>query len=168
MPAAAKASSNLVAHIMATLQQSAGVTSAVAPLATAKTRTVLLVGHDTNLANLAGVFDLDWHDARQPDDYPPGGALVFDLLKRKDGYAVRVSSWMPTLAALRQADFSKDAALVRHTLPLAPCHGQDSCPLATVASWLDGRLNRASIDPAIPAMPVNRPLTEARRREAAA
>jgi len=157
MPAAAKASSNLVAHIMATLQQSAGVTTAVAPLTTAKTRTVLLVGHDTNLANLAGVFDLDWHDARQPDDYPPGGALVFDLLKRKDGYAVRVSSWMPTLAALRQADFSKDAALVRHTLPLAPCHGQDSCPLATVASWLDGRLDRASIDPAIPAMPLNRP-----------
>lgn len=157
MPASAKAGSNLLAHIVATLQQSAGVTTDVAPLAPAKTRTVLLVGHDTNLANLAGVLDVDWHDQRQPDDYPPGGALVFDLLKQKDGYAVRVSAWMPTLAALRKANFSDDAALVRHTLPLAPCHGQDACPLTTVTQWLNGRLDTASIDPSIPAMPVNQP-----------
>lgn len=157
MPTAARSASNLMAHIMATLQQAAGKRGDVAPLASANTRTVLLVGHDTNLANLAGLLELDWHDPRQPDDYPPGGALVFDLLKRKDGYALRVSSWMPTLAALRQADFADDGALLRHTLPLAPCHGQDSCPLGTLTPWLAGRMDAASIDPAIPAMPVNRP-----------
>lgn len=157
MPAAAKAGSNLLAHVLATLQQAAGVSTAVAPLAPVKTRTILLVGHDTNLANLAGVLGVDWHDERQPDDYPPGGALVFDLLKQEDGYALRVSSWMPTLAALRQADFRSENALVRHALPLTPCHGLDSCPLATVSAWLNSRLDPASIDPAIPAMPVNQP-----------
>lgn len=157
MPSAAKAGSNLLAHIVATLQQAAGVRPAVAPLAPAGTRTILLVGHDTNLANLAGVLGVDWHDKRQPDDYPPGGALVFDLLKQKDGYALRVSSWMPTLEALRQADLHQENALVRHTLPLPPCHAQESCPLATVSTWLNSRLDAASIDPAIPAMPVNQP-----------
>ena len=157
MPAAAKAGSNLLAHILATLQQAAGISTAVAPLAPVKTRTIVLVGHDTNLANLAGVLGVDWHDERQPDDYPPGGALVFDLLKHKDGYALRVSSWMPTLAALRQADFRNEDTLVRHALPLTPCHQQDNCPLVTVTEWLNSRLDPASIDPAVPAMPPNQP-----------
>lgn len=157
MPAAAMAGSNLMAHILATLQQAAGVTPSVAPLASAKTRAVLLIGHDTNLANLAGVLDVDWHDARQPDDYPPGGALVFDLIKRTDGYSVRVSSWMPTLDALRMANFDKRDALVRHTLALAPCKGKETCPLDTVTTWLKGRLDRGSIDAAVPSMPLNQP-----------
>ena len=157
MPAAAAAGSNLMAHILATLQQSAGQPSSVAPLATGKTRAVFLVGHDTNLANLAGVLDLDWHDARQPDDYPPGGALVFDLLKQGDGYAVRVSSWMPTLDALRKADFSQDDALVRHVLPLDACHGQDSCPLGAVTAWLGKRLDPTATERTIPSMPTQHP-----------
>ncbi|WP_109126573.1 histidine-type phosphatase [Dyella sp. C11] len=155
MPSASNAGSNLLAHVMATLQQSAGMTTGVAPLSPKGSRAVLLVGHDTNLANLAGVLGVDWHDTRQPDDYPPGGALVFDLVKAKDGYGVRVSSWMPTLEALRQADLSGDAALVRHALPLAPCPGKDICPLATVDHWLKSRLDPASIDATVPAMPVN-------------
>jgi 4-phytase / acid phosphatase len=157
MPAAASAGSNLMAHILATLQQSAGESPAVQPLAKAKTRVVLLVGHDTNLANLAGVLDVDWHDPRQPDDYPPGGALVFDLLKQNGEYTVRVASWMPTLDALRRADVSADTALIRHTLPLQPCHGKDICPLATVSTWLNQRMDRGSIDPSVPVMPAQQP-----------
>jgi 4-phytase/acid phosphatase len=157
MPAAARAGSNLLAHIVATLEQSTGAATSVAPLATGNTRVILLVAHDTNLANLAGVLDVDWHDPRQPDDYPPGGALVFDLLRQKNGYALRVSSWMPTLDALRKADFSDDASLVRHTSKLAPCRGRDACPLPDVTRWLQDRLDQASIDRAVPAMPVNQP-----------
>ncbi|WP_157971437.1 histidine-type phosphatase [Dyella sp. C9] len=157
MPAAAQAGSNLLAHILATLQQAAGATPNVAPLVPRKVRAVLLVAHDTNLANLGGLLDIDWHDARQPDDYPPGGALVFDLLRTRQGYAVRISSWMPTLEALRQADLRADDSLVQHTLRLPPCADRDACPLADVAHWLSQRMDRAFVDPSTPAMPPNQP-----------
>ena len=157
MPAAAQAGSNLLAHVLATLQRSAGEQGVVAPLAPKGTRVTVLIGHDTNLANLAGLLDVDWHDARQPDDYPPGGALVFDLLRGKHGYALRVASWMPTLEALRQADLAPRDALVIHTLTLAPCPGQDACPLATATPWLQARLDASAIDPAMPALRVNQP-----------
>jgi 4-phytase / acid phosphatase len=157
MPAAARAGSNLLAHILASLQQAAGQPATIAPLAPGDVHALLLVAHDTNLANLAGLLDVDWHDPRQPDDYPPGGALVFDLQKEGHGYSVRLSSWMPTLDALREADFSEEGALVQHTLRLPPCPGSDSCPLATIAHWLQGRIDPAFVEPALPAMPANRP-----------
>ncbi len=157
MPAAAQAGSNLMAHILATLQQAAGAASAVAPLTDRREKVVILLGHDTNLANLAGVLALDWHDARQPDDYPPGGALVFDLLEDHGHYLVRVGTVMPTLDALRRADFSPKEALVRRNLSLPACPGKSTCPLKVVSQWLGSRLNPQRIEETIPAMPSNMP-----------
>ncbi|RAO78121.1 hypothetical protein CA260_09945 [Dyella jiangningensis] len=111
-----------------------------------------LAGHDTNLANLAGVLDVDWHDSRQPDDYPPGGALVFDLWREHGRSVVKVSSVMPTLNALRHADFGPDAALVQHTLALPPCHGTTSCPLDAVSAWLATRLDARYIEHDVPSL----------------
>ena len=152
MPAAARGGSNLLAHVLATLQQAGGERPPVAPLAAASTRAVLVVGHDTNLAQLAGLLDADWHDAAHPDDYPPGGALVFDLWQAHDKYSVSVSTAMPTLATLRRADYAAPDALARKTLRLAPCPGADRCPLDKVSRWLRGRLDATRIDPALPAM----------------
>lgn len=157
MPAAAQAGSNLMAHILATLQQAGGMTTAFAPLSDRRVKTVILLGHDTNLANLAGVLALDWHDARQPDDYPPGGALVFDLLEDHGQYAVRVATVMPTLEALRHANFSQENALVRRTLSLPACPDKPTCPLPVVSQWLATRLDPQRIEAAIPSMPANLP-----------
>jgi 4-phytase/acid phosphatase len=77
-------------------------------------------GTDTNLANLADVLDVDWHDARQADDHPSGGALVFDLWRKHGRPIVRVSSMTSTLDALRHAGFHSDDALVQKTLALPP------------------------------------------------
>lgn len=41
-------------------------------------RLVLLVGHDTNLDNLAGLFGLSWKLPDQPDSTAPGTALAFE------------------------------------------------------------------------------------------
>ncbi|APG05482.1 hypothetical protein BJI69_17270 [Luteibacter rhizovicinus DSM 16549] len=105
MPAAANAGSNLVAHIVASLDAARGATPDVTPLSTSHRGAVLLVGHDTNLANVAGVLGLDWHDPRVPDDYPPGGALVFSLVQRGDAYVIRIRSLMPSMEALRANRF---------------------------------------------------------------
>src|ERR1700749_3846155 len=40
---------------------------------------LILVGHDTNLANIAGTLNLNWLINGRRDDTPPGGALVFEL-----------------------------------------------------------------------------------------
>jgi len=152
MPAAARGGSNLLAHVLATLQQAGGEKPEVAALAATSVRAVLVVGHDTNLAQLAGLLDADWHDAAHPDDYPPGGALVFDLWQAHDKYSVSVSTAMPTLDELRHADFATPDALVRKTLRLAPCPRTDRCPLDKVSRWLHGRLDATRIDPALPAM----------------
>jgi 4-phytase/acid phosphatase len=157
LPAAARGGSNLLAHILATLQQAAGIETPVAPLASRDARVVVLVAHDTNLAQLGGLLDADWLDSRQPDEYPPGGALVFDLVRQHGIDSVRLSSWMPTPDALRRADASRPGALVQRTLGLPACDGKDSCPLAVFSAWIAQRLDRASYDPAMPALPANLP-----------
>ena len=40
---------------------------------------LMLVGHDTNVANVAGLLNLSWILDGRRDDTPPGGALVFEL-----------------------------------------------------------------------------------------
>ena len=152
LPAAASGGSNLMAHVLATLQQAAGERPAVAPLAEASARAVLVVGHDTNLAHLGGLLDADWHDPAHPDDYPPGGALVFDLWQTDGGDEVTVSTAMPTLGALRRGDLSAPDALVTKRLRLAPCPDTARCPLRLVTPWLRGRMDPARVDPALPAM----------------
>lgn len=49
---------------------------------------VLFLGHDSNLSNLAGVFQLDWKLADQPDDTAPNTALSFERWREPDGRTV--------------------------------------------------------------------------------
>ncbi|RYD66007.1 MAG: histidine-type phosphatase [Sphingomonadales bacterium] len=69
--------------------------AAAAPIATeifdalskpAGAKLTLLAGHDTNIADLGGFFDLHWRVPSYPaDDVPPGSALGFELLKDAGG-----------------------------------------------------------------------------------
>lgn len=144
-PAAQARASNLLAHLDATLQAVAGQTPAVAPLGARDTRLLMLVGHDSNLATLAGLLGLDWHDARQPDDYPPGGALIFDLIAQNGQYSVQVASAMPSLAALRTGRFDAADAVVRRTLTLPLCPGQ--CTLARFSAVAAQAVDPREVEP---------------------
>jgi 4-phytase/acid phosphatase len=121
---------NLLAHIAATLAAAAGQSPKLPPLAPASTRALILLGHDTDLASQAGLLGLDWHNARQPDDYPPGGALIFQLVRSHGGHGVRVQIALPTLAALRAGDVGTAGAMHIATLRLPGCRQTDVCPLA--------------------------------------
>ncbi len=47
---------------------------------------LVLSGHDTNLSNLSGMLGLSWNlPGYQPDDTPPGGALIFSLWRDDAG-----------------------------------------------------------------------------------
>ena len=152
LPKAAQSGSNLLAHILATLQEAAGQTSDLAPLAPAGTRSLLLMGHDSNVAHLAGLLAARWKTKNQPDRFPPGGALVFDLTQNKHGYFVTVRTKMPMLSALRHADFKAHSALQTTPLRLEACGGKRSCPLSQFVSWATARLDLSAIQHDLPTM----------------
>ncbi len=68
-------------------------------------RLLILVGHDTNLAAIAGALNLNWLIDGRRDDTPPGGALVFELWKTpgKEEYSVRTYYTAQSLDQMRNA-----------------------------------------------------------------
>jgi 4-phytase/acid phosphatase len=95
--------SNLLDHIGRALAQSAtGKTVDGAP-GKPGDRVLILVGHDTNIATVAGALGLTWIIDGRRDDTPPGGSLAFALWRsRKTGdFFVRVSYTAQTLEQMR-------------------------------------------------------------------
>jgi 4-phytase/acid phosphatase len=64
---------------------------------------IVFVGHDTNLANLGAMLDAWWQLPGYPPNYTaPGGALIFELWRGKDGGLRVYSSYLAqTLGQLR-------------------------------------------------------------------
>ncbi|HEY9131987.1 MAG TPA: histidine-type phosphatase [Dyella sp.] len=149
---AQRSASNLLAHIVATLEAAAGRQGDVQPLADASMRAVILVGHDTNLAQVSGLLGTQWHSAAQPDDYPPGGAMVFQLWEDKGHYTVRVHALLPTLQGLREANLARADSLIDMPLAFGPCAAAKSCSLEAFVQWTSGRILPAAVEAAIPAM----------------
>jgi 4-phytase / acid phosphatase len=96
---------NLLNTIVKALEQSAsGKTIAGAP-GKPSDRALFLVGHDTNIATLAGLLNLTWIEDGRRDDTPPGSALIFELWRSAaDGkFFVRVEFTAQTLEQMRTA-----------------------------------------------------------------
>jgi len=98
--------SNLVSHILKTMEQA--ITGKAVPGALGKPsdRVVVIVGHDTNLSNVSGMLGLSWLiQGYQRDDTPPGGALVFELWHRSvnEENTVRAYYMSQTLEQMRKA-----------------------------------------------------------------
>jgi 4-phytase/acid phosphatase len=75
-------SSNMLAHILDSIQQASSQKPIPGALSKLSDRLLVLVGHDTNLANIGGALRLSWLIDGRRDDTPPGGALVFELRKQ--------------------------------------------------------------------------------------
>jgi 4-phytase/acid phosphatase len=72
--------SNLLAHIQKTIEQAELQKPVSGAIGTPDDKIVILVGHDTNIANVAALLDAHWLiNDYQRDDAAPGGALVFEL-----------------------------------------------------------------------------------------
>ncbi|HMD60699.1 MAG TPA: histidine-type phosphatase [Opitutaceae bacterium] len=99
--------SNLASHIVDTLEQATlgePVPGAIGPPGE---RVVVIVGHDTNIANIGGLFGMNWWiPGTQMNPTLPGGALVFDLWKRagaQSSFYLRTSYMAQTLDQMREA-----------------------------------------------------------------
>jgi 4-phytase / acid phosphatase len=72
--------SNLLAHIQETLDQAELHKHVPGAIGSPDDKVAFLVGHDTNIANVAALLDAHWLlSGYQRDDAAPGGALVFEL-----------------------------------------------------------------------------------------
>jgi 4-phytase/acid phosphatase len=96
-------SSNLLFHILQSMEQAQNTQSIGGALSKPGDRLLILVGHDTNLANISGALGLNWLIDGRRDDTPPGGALVFELWKDRDTskFAVRTYYTAQTLEQMR-------------------------------------------------------------------
>jgi 4-phytase/acid phosphatase len=96
-------SSNLLAHILDSMNQAVEAKLVAGALTKPGDRVLILVGHDTNLSNIAGALGLDWIVDGRRNDTPPGGALVFELWKIRgtNEYSVRTYYTAQTLDQMR-------------------------------------------------------------------
>ena len=96
---------------------------------------LFIAGHDTNLANLSGVFDLNWSLSGQPDNTPPGGELVFERWTRVSDNTdwIQISFVYQTLQQMREfIPFSSSSLPNKIVLTLPSCQDKNPegmCPL---------------------------------------
>lgn len=96
----------------------------------------LLGGHDTNIADLGGFFQLHWRVPSYPvDDVPPGAALGFELLHDRSGTQfVRAFFRAQTMDQLRyQQDLTTGDGPFRQFLAIPGCGNsvrETACPLS--------------------------------------
>ena len=99
-----------------------GILSGTSPLDEANNAALsLFVGHDTNIANVAGLLGLHWQNGEfPPDSAPPGSMLFFGLWNTPQGKVVRAAYVRQSLAALLTTDENvmEEAALFRVPLSL--------------------------------------------------
>jgi 4-phytase / acid phosphatase len=97
--------SNTLAHMLDTLRQAATGKECAGALGKPGDHVVVLVGHDTNLANIAGMLNLNWVIDGRRNDTPPGGALIFELWQGagNSAYEVRTYYTSQTLEQMREA-----------------------------------------------------------------
>lgn len=97
--------SNLLWHMLQTLKQAEQKKPADGAIGTLDDKVVFLVGHDTNVSNIAALLGAHWLlDGYQADDTPPGGALVFEVWQQSEHEdAVRVYYMAQSLEQMRRA-----------------------------------------------------------------
>jgi 4-phytase/acid phosphatase len=120
--------SNLLEQIRISLEQAATGKPVPGAVGKPSDRVLFLVGHDTNLANVAGLLNLTWIADGRRDDTPPGGALVFELWKNRKSEEYSVCAYF-TVQTLEQMRSGSELTLThppeRVPVFLPSCSGTD-------------------------------------------
>ena len=147
-PIAQQKGSNLLTQITAALQD--GHKFPGAPNITEPVRFGMLVGHDTNILNVASLLNLDWEiPGYQPGEAVPGGSLAFELLKEvgTNQRYVRLAYFAQTPQQMRDAvrlDLDHPPGMTAVELPACKAYVRNgACPLQRFVE-----IAKAAIDPA--------------------
>lgn len=140
--------SALTQQVLETLRQSAeDKFDAMRPVPS-EAKLVIYVGHDTNLANVAGLLGIDWvFPSGLGDKTPPAGAMAFELLRDAAGQRfVRMIYYAQTLDQMRRAtllsrtDPPDRADIAISFCPKAKDH-DGACPWADFYALASDRLD---------------------------
>jgi 4-phytase/acid phosphatase len=141
--------SNLLSHVLRSMEQAVRNSSVTGSLGQVGDRVLVIVGHDTNISNIAGMLGISWLlDGYQRDDTSPGGALVFELWQQADG-EMDVSTYYiaQSLEQMRKAiPLTLDSPPLRAPIFVPGCSGADPkmlCPWTAFRHTMEG-----AIDPA--------------------
>lgn len=97
-------SANLLRLIVLAMEQEVDGKAVAGAPGNPENRLLILAGHDTNIANVAGTLHLNWILDGRRDDTTPGGALVFELWRASSGaWSVRTEYMAQTLEQMRSA-----------------------------------------------------------------
>ncbi|MFI5001234.1 MAG: histidine-type phosphatase [Reyranellales bacterium] len=139
--------SNLLATILTTIEDRRSFPAAAA--SPDGPRFVLLVGHDTNVTNMAGLLGIGWAiQGFQPNEASPGGALAFEVLRdpASGRRYVELAYYAQTLDQMRQVtklDLDHPAGVSKIDLPACGREARGrACPLERFVE-----IARAAIDP---------------------
>ncbi len=133
-------SSDIMAHILQTLEEGATGHAVAGTRVPPGARFVFFSGHDTQLAEFSALLRLSWLiEGDQLNDTPPGSALIFELHRPSSGTAfVRTYFVAQTLDAMRAGQGENP---VRVPVYVPGCPSLD-CPFAKFTSAV-----KSSIDP---------------------
>jgi 4-phytase/acid phosphatase len=141
--------SNLLNHVLDSIEQAASGKSVVGAIGDPNDRVLILSGHDTNLSNISGMLGLSWKlPGYQQDDTPPGGALIFSLWQdpATGEFSVRTEYVAQTLNQMRNSTpLSRAAPPAKQDVAIPSCAVPTSggCSLETFKTAL-----HKAIDPA--------------------
>jgi 4-phytase/acid phosphatase len=142
--------SNLLDHIDRSIKQSIAQKPVRGALGKPSDRALFLVGHDTNIENVAGLLDLNWITDGRRDDTPPGGALIFELWQgpKSGDLMVRTYYIAQTLEQMRSSallDLSDPPDRVPVFVP--GCSGKDfSCTWTGFMKTIQAAIDQPDID----------------------
>jgi 4-phytase/acid phosphatase len=147
--------SNLMSHILKSMQQAAGGAALEGSLGKPGDKGLIFLGHDSNESYLGGMLNLPWQpEGFEPNSRPPGSSLVFEMWKNEaDGkYSVRSFFVTQTLEQMRNTvPLSLKQPPLRLPLSIPGCGGE-SCDWDKFQSVVG-----SAIDPAFVS---NQPLAE--------
>ena len=117
---------------------------AALPGQTAPVKMAVFAGHDSNLANMAGILGVRWTLPDQPDDTAPDTALAFEVWQAKSGQRyVRLAVIYQTIDQLRNEtplDAAHRPGRVELTVPGCADGPAGACGLARFEALIGARL----------------------------
>jgi 4-phytase/acid phosphatase len=142
-------SSNMLSHILDSMQQAIAQKPVAGALGKPADRLLILVGHDTNLASISGTLGLSWLVDGRRDDTPPGGALVFEVWQKRgtSDYSVRTYYTAQTLDQMRNATPLTLATPPERAVVFVPgCSGADAaCAWSAFQSTVRAAIDAGSV-----------------------
>jgi 4-phytase/acid phosphatase len=145
--------SNLLSHVLRSMDQALSNRPIPGSVGKPGDRILILVGHDTNISNVAGMLGISWLlDGYQPDDTPPGGALVFELWQQPNGeFAVSTYYLAQSLEQMRKAiPLTLDVPPLKSPIFVPGCSTADNkmtCPWKAFQRTVENAVDPAFVKP---------------------